>query len=175
MAWLDIEATQGWKSCACMLSRFGRAWPFATPWIVACQAPLSMGFSKQEYWNGLPCCPPGELPNPGIEPESLMFPALAGGFLATSATLGSPWKSQTARKLWELFLRNKLPPLCLCSSLILIVIGQQLLCLITMIIITANTYCTFTMWWILVNYLASLIHLSSQSSYGVGPISQRGN
>ena len=40
----------------------------ATLWTVACQAPLSMGFSKQEYWNGLPCPPPGNLPNPGIKP-----------------------------------------------------------------------------------------------------------
>ena len=49
---------------------------FVTPWTVACQAPLSMGFSRQEYWSGLPCLPPGDLPNPGIKPESLMSPAL---------------------------------------------------------------------------------------------------
>ena len=48
---------------------------FATPWTVACQAPLSMGFSIQEYWSGLPFPPPGDLPDPGIEPTS---PALAG-------------------------------------------------------------------------------------------------
>ena len=51
-----------------------------------CQAPLSMGFSGQEYWSGLLCPPPGDLPNPGIEPLSLMSPALAGGFFTTSAT-----------------------------------------------------------------------------------------
>ena len=45
-----------------------------------------MGFSRQEYWSGLPCLPPGDLPNPGIKPESLKFPALAGGFFTTSAT-----------------------------------------------------------------------------------------
>ena len=50
---------------------------FATPWIVAYQVPLSMGFPRQEYWSGLPFPSPGELPDPGIEPES---PALAGGF-----------------------------------------------------------------------------------------------
>ena len=44
--------------------------PFATPWTVACQAPLSMGFSGQEYWSGLPFPSPGDLPNPGIEPGS---------------------------------------------------------------------------------------------------------
>ena len=42
-----------------------------TPWTVAHQAPLSMGFSREEYWNGLPCAPPGDLPNPRIEPMSL--------------------------------------------------------------------------------------------------------
>ena len=49
----------------------------ATPWTVAHQVPLSMGFSRQEYWSGLPCHPLGGLPNPGIKPGS---PALTGGF-----------------------------------------------------------------------------------------------
>ena len=55
---------------------------------IAHQAPLSMGFSRQEYWCGLPCPPPGDLPRPGIEPLSLVSPALAGGFFTTS-NLGS--------------------------------------------------------------------------------------
>ena len=55
-------------------------------WTVARQAPLSMGFSRQEYWSGLPCPPPGDLPDSGIEPASLMSPALAGRFFTTSAT-----------------------------------------------------------------------------------------
>ena len=50
----------------------------ATLWTVAHQASLSVGFSRQEYWTGLPCSPPGDLPNPGIELMSLMSPALAG-------------------------------------------------------------------------------------------------
>ena len=45
-------------------------WLSATPWTVARQAPLSMGFSRQEHWSGWPCPPPGELPNPGMEPRS---------------------------------------------------------------------------------------------------------
>ena len=57
----------------------------ATPWAVAHQAPLSMGFSRQEYWSGLPCPPAGGLAYPGIQPES---PALKGRFFNTS--LGSP-------------------------------------------------------------------------------------
>ena len=56
-----------------------------TPWAVACQALLSMGLSMQEYWSGLPLPPPGDVPHPGIKPESLKSPALAGGFLTTSA------------------------------------------------------------------------------------------
>ena len=61
---------------------------FATPWTVAHQAPLSMGFSRQEYWSGLLCSPPGDLPDPGMKPAS---PALAGGLLTTEP-LGRPKK-----------------------------------------------------------------------------------
>ena len=64
-------------------------WLFATLWTAAHQAPLSMGFSRQQYWSGLPYPPPGNLPNPGIEPESLVSLALAAGFF-TSTHLGSP-------------------------------------------------------------------------------------
>ena len=52
---------------------------------IACQAPLSMGFSRQEYRSGLPCLPPEDLPDPGIEPVSLVSPTLAGRFFTTSA------------------------------------------------------------------------------------------
>ena len=62
------------RVCA-MLSCFSCIQLFATPWTVAHQAPLSMGFSRQEYWSGLPCLPPGDFPNPGIEPMSLTSPA----------------------------------------------------------------------------------------------------
>ena len=54
-----------------MLSHFSHVRLFATPWTVAHQVPLSMGFSRQEYWSGLPCPPPEDLPSPGIEPTSL--------------------------------------------------------------------------------------------------------
>ena len=53
---------------------------FATSWTVDCQAPLSVGFPSQEYWSGLSCPTPGDLPNPGIKPMSL---ALTGGFFTT--------------------------------------------------------------------------------------------
>ena len=69
-----------------MLSRFSSVQLFATPWTVACQAPLSMEFSRQEYWSGLLCPLPEDLTNPGIELASNMSPALAGGFFTTSAT-----------------------------------------------------------------------------------------
>ena len=55
-----------------MLSRFSRVQLFATLWTVARQAPLSVGFSRQEYWSGLSRLPPGDLPNPGTEPTSLV-------------------------------------------------------------------------------------------------------
>ena len=55
---------------------------FATSWIIALQAPLFLGFSRQEYWSGLPFLTPRDLPDPGIEPESLDSPELAGGFFA---------------------------------------------------------------------------------------------
>ena len=58
-------------------------------WTIACQAPLSMGFSRQEYWSGLPCPPPGDLPDSGMKTASLMSPALAGGFFTTSANWGA--------------------------------------------------------------------------------------
>ena len=75
----------------CMLSCFSCARLFATPWTVAYQAPLSLGFSRQEYWSGLPCPSPGDLPNPGIEAGSLVSLALAGRFFTTSAT----WQAHT--------------------------------------------------------------------------------
>ena len=56
---------------------------FVTPWTVAHQAPPSVGFPRQEYWSGLPYPTPGELPDPGIEPGSVVSPALAGRFFAT--------------------------------------------------------------------------------------------
>ena len=72
--------------CCHKLSRFHHVQLFVTFWIVACQAAVSMGFTKQEYWSGLPCPAPGDLPGPGIEPVSLISPALAGRFFTTSTT-----------------------------------------------------------------------------------------
>ena len=73
----------------CMLSWFSCVWLFAALWTIACQAPLSMGFSRQESWSELPCPPPGGLP------------ALAGGFFTTSAT----WE---ARKTMEIQLKERI-------------------------------------------------------------------
>ena len=66
--------------CAHLLSR---VWLFVTPWTIALQAPLSMGFSRQEYWSGLPFPNLGDLPHPGIQPVSLVSSALAGMFFTT--------------------------------------------------------------------------------------------
>ena len=62
----NIKERKTVKSLSCV-------WLFATPWTVAYQAPLSMGFSRQEYWSGLPFPSPGDLPDPGIEPRSPVF------------------------------------------------------------------------------------------------------
>ena len=67
---------------------------FVTLWTTSHQAPLFMGFSRQEYWSRLPCPPPGYLPDPGIKLASLMSPALARGFFTTSTTCTAQFKSQ---------------------------------------------------------------------------------
>ena len=77
--------------CACVLSRFSHVWLFVTLWTVARQAPLPKGFSRQEYWQGLPCPLPGDLSNLGIKPMFLMSPARAGRFFTTSTTWEAPW------------------------------------------------------------------------------------
>ena len=76
------------------LSLFSHVQLCATPWTMVHQAPLSMEFSRQNYWSGLPCPSPGDLPNPGIELTSLTSPALAGRFFTTSTT-------------WEVYQRGK--------------------------------------------------------------------
>ena len=81
-SWLSIHYT----FTICVLSHFSRVRLCATPWTLAHQAPLSMGFSRQEHWSGLPCPPPGDLPNPGIQPTS---PALQADSLLLSHR-GSP-------------------------------------------------------------------------------------
>ena len=68
---------------------------FATPWTVACQAPLSTGFSRQEYWSRLPFPSPGDLPDPGIKPKS---PALTGRFFTTEPH-GKPLKIYREMKI----------------------------------------------------------------------------
>ena len=73
-----------------VLSCFSHVQLFVILWTVAHQALLSMGFSRQEYWSGLPCSSPGDLPNPGIELPFLTSPPLAGGFFTTNAT----WEAQ---------------------------------------------------------------------------------
>ena len=73
---LPAKSVLALTACVCMLCRFSRVWLFVTLWTVTRQAPLSMGFSRQKYCSGLPCPPPGDLPDPGIEPTS---PALQAG------------------------------------------------------------------------------------------------
>ena len=83
---LSMYYVPGPESHSCLLNRFSRVRLFATLWTLALQAPLSLGFSRQEYWSGLPCPPPGHLSGPGIKPAPLMSPALVGRFSITSTT-----------------------------------------------------------------------------------------
>ena len=68
---------------------------FVTPWTVAHQVPLSMGYSRQEYWSGLPFPPPGDLPDPGIEAASLASPPLAGGLFTTEPPGKPPYYTRS--------------------------------------------------------------------------------
>ena len=91
-------------SCAC------HVWLFATLWTAACHAPLSMGFSRQEYWSGLPCSPPGDLPDVGIKPVPLLSHALAGGF-CTAGITWNPWFEELVGGSWECVLKTMLSKL----------------------------------------------------------------
>ena len=71
---------------ACMLSHFNRVQLFATLWIIANQTPLSMGFSRQEHWSGLPCFLPGELPDSGMESHLLCLMSVLAGRIFTTST-----------------------------------------------------------------------------------------
>ena len=74
--WLKgLSKMRSYWSNSCVLSLFSRVWLFVTPWTVACQAPPSMEFSRQEYWSGLPFPSPGDLPNPRIKPGFLALQA----------------------------------------------------------------------------------------------------
>ena len=76
---LTVQHFGSYSDCM-LLSRFSSVWLFATQWTVACKAPLSMGFSRQEYYSGLPCPPPGDLPDPR---DRTCVSCIAGGFFTT--------------------------------------------------------------------------------------------
>ena len=108
--------------CACMLSHLSCVQLFATLCTVALQAPLSMGFSRQEYWSGLPCPSPGDHPHSGIEPLSPRSPALAGRFFTTSTYWEALllWPNPKSRscyqiKRWVDFLEKEGTVLFFCS------------------------------------------------------------
>ena len=88
---ITMEAIQPYV-CACVLLCFSCVPLFGTLWTVALQAPLFKGFSRKEYWSGLPCLSPGDRPDRGIEPMVLMSLALEGWFFSISST----WEAHTA-------------------------------------------------------------------------------
>ena len=80
----SVEFAVGYSlTCMFLVCMLSYVQLFVTPWTVAHQAPLSMEFSRQEYWSGLPFPSPGDLPNSGIKPAFPVSPALAGGFFTT--------------------------------------------------------------------------------------------
>ena len=79
----------------CVLCHFSHVRLFVTLWTVAPQAPLSKGFSRQEYWSGLPFPPSEDLPDPGMEPMSFMSPVLAGGYFTIRVT----WEAHVFKDL----------------------------------------------------------------------------
>ena len=93
------------RAVCCVLSCFSYVWLYVTieltPWTIAHKVPLSIGFSKQEYWSGLPFPSPGNLPDSGIKPVSLMSPALTGRYLITSTTWKDPgWRVDSLERPW---------------------------------------------------------------------------
>ena len=81
----------------CLLNRLSCVWFCVTLWTAACQAPLSMGFSRQEYWSGLPCPPPGGMTQ-GSNLSLLRLLALAGRFFSTTIT----WEVQSTSRMWDI-------------------------------------------------------------------------
>ena len=87
----------------CVLSCFSHVQHFATLWTVARQVPLSMGFSRKEYWSGLPYPPPGVIPDPGIERASFTSPA---GRQAGSLPLVPPRKTRNKHYIFAIIINN---------------------------------------------------------------------
>ena len=98
----SLRAQCPWAAAAAYL--LSRVWLLATPWTVACQVPLSMEFSRQEYWHGLPFPTPGHLPDPGIEP---VFPA--------PPALAATWEGHVLR-----YRCSKMVKICLPSSRLMV-------------------------------------------------------
>ena len=92
LLFLKLETFHAWVLC-----RFSRVWLFMTLWTTALQAPLSMGFSRQEHWSGWPCPPPGDFPDLRIEPTSPTAPALRVDFFFF---FFSCWATREALRLY---------------------------------------------------------------------------
>ena len=114
-----------------MIKSFSHVWRFATPWTIACQAPLPMRFFGQEYWNKLPFPPPGDFPDPGIKPTSPVSPALAGGFFTTETT----WKAP----VWSIVLvKSSISLLIFCLNVLYIIESRVLE--ISIIFVLSNSF-----------------------------------
>ena len=100
---------------ACVLSRFCHVRLFVTLWTIAHQVPLSLAFSRQEYWSGLQCLPPGDLPNPGIKPTSLISSTFDKWVLYHQCHLGNPYGGITNSKTKTLLRYLNTGPIISCE------------------------------------------------------------
>ena len=106
--WTELDWAAVWthhspppKFSTYVLPHFSHVWLFATSWAVAFQAAPSIGFSRQEYWSGLPRPPSGDVSEPGIKPTSFISPALAAGFFTTGTTWNLQYLAHKRMKNWR--------------------------------------------------------------------------
>ena len=119
MSGIQIRAQFVSQSCACVLSLFHRVQLFATVWTIALQAPLSMGFYRQEYWSGLQFPSPTALPHPGTEPTSLISPASCHHKLHISGSWVLDQNVHSCLHAWTLSLFcYRMTSLCISSPII---------------------------------------------------------
>ena len=111
---LDTVSSHIFTDQRASVEHFSRVQLFVSLWTVAHQAPLSMGFSRQEYWSGLPCLPPRDLPNPGMEPTSFTSPT-SGRFLPLAPPAKPPLVN-IQPKVWRLSFDSLQNSLSLSSS-----------------------------------------------------------
>ena len=137
-----LEKQSTGSGCASVLSCFSQVQLFATLWTIVPQALLPMGFSRQEYWSGLPCPPPGDLPNPGTEPESPVSPALQAVSLLLSHQ-GNPTGNISSVQLLSCVRLFVTPWTTACQASLSITNSQSLLTLLCTVSVMPSNHLLF--------------------------------